>query len=438
MLSGFLQSTARAAARGWADPSAGIIEALTGGRRARSGVSVTDAAALGVPAVYAAVNVLAQTLAQLPCKVERQLSGGGSVAERNHPLYSVVHDLANPEMTSYDWRSTAVGHVALRGNHYSEIERDSSNRVIGLWPLRPDKMKIERAADGALHYIYTLPNGQDHTFRRDPRGIEPSPILHLRGLSSDGLVGYSPVTVAREALGLAIAAEGFGAAFFGAGAAPSMAIKLPGKIKPDAQTRLRNNFERLYSGLDRAHRIAILEEGMSIEKIGLSQQDSQFLETRRFQVEEIARIFRVPPHMLQDLSRATFSNIEHQAISFVVHTVMPWVVSLEQAMGRDLLSVKSWSTHQIKFAVDGLLRGDTQTRYAAYNIGRQGGWLSVNEIRRLEGLNPIKGGDEYLRPLNMTIAGGDGAPADPNDPEAARAALVAHHSEALARLLRAA
>lgn len=405
-------AAAGSAARGWASPSQALLESFTGGGRARAGVSVNEATALGVPAVYAAVNVLAQTIAQLPCKVFRRLPSGGRVAEINHPLYSILHDLANPEMTAYEWRSVTVGHLALWGNAFSEIERDSSGRVIALWPLRPDRMRIDRLEDGGLRYTYALPGNKSVEWIRPARSADPVPILHLRGLSGDGLIGYSPIRMMRESLGLAIAAEAFGAGFFGAGAAPSMVVKLPGKLKPDAQTRLRAGFERLYGGLDRAHRIAILEEGMTIEKVGIPPNDAQFLETRRFQIEEVARMFRIPPHLLQDLARATFSNIEHQAIAFVTLTLLPWLVSFEQAYARDLLSVKSFYTHEVRFSVDGLLRGDTASRFASYAIGRQWGWMSVNEIRALENLNPVAGGDEYLRPLNMEqIAAGKPDPA---------------------------
>lgn len=414
MLTAAIKSAGEAA-RGWAEPSKQLIQAFTGGLRARAGVSVNESNAFGIPAFYAAVNVLSQTIASLPCKVFRRLPNGGRVAEINHALYSVLHDLANPEMTAYDWRSVSVSHLAAWGNAYSEIERDSSNRVIGLWPMRPDRMSVSRRADGALVYEYTSPGtSKVFEFVRSPRSIDPSPILHLRGLSGDGIVGYAPLRVMRESLGLTIAAEAFGAQFFGAGASPSIAVKLPGKVKPDAMARLRASFERIYGGLDRAHRIALLEEGMSIDKIGIPPNDAQFLETRRFQIEEIARIFRIPPHLLQDLSRATFSNIEHQAISFVTMTLLPWLVSLEQAYARDLLSVKGFASHEVRFLVDGLLRGDTAGRYQAYATGRQWGWLSVNEIRGLENLNPVDGGDEYLRPLNMEqIAAGKNEKKDP-------------------------
>lgn len=408
------------ASRGWANPSAGLLEVLSAGRRSRSGVSVTEETALGVPAVYAAIQVLSESIAQLPCKVYRRLPKGGRIPEINHSLYSLLHDLANPEMTAYEWRAVTVAHLAAWGNAYSEIERDAAGRVVALWPLRPDRMTVSRdPVDGALLYRYALANGEMVTFRRDPRGLTPSPIHHVHGFSFDGLVGKSPIAVMRESIGLALAAESFGAAFFGSGASPSMLVKYPGKLPAPAQANLRNSLERMFGGLDRAHRVAILEEGLSVEKIGIAPNDAQFLETRKFQVTEIARIYRIPPHLLQDLERATFSNIEHLSIAFVTHTLLPWLVRFEQAYARDLLSVKSFVTHEIRFSVDGLLRGDTASRFAAYAVGRQWGWLSANDVRALENLNPVEGGDSYMVPLNMAAATGPAAV-----PDAARAALM--------------
>lgn len=351
-------------------------------------------------AVHNCTRILAETVASLPLPVYRRLPGGGKERATDHYLYPLLHDQPNPEMTSFEFRETLMGHLALWGNAYAEMERDGAGRVRALWPLRPDRMQIKRD-DRGLRYEYNLPDGKVAVLRQ-------TNIMHVRGLSSNGIVGYSPIRLAREAIGLALATEEFGARFFGQGSRPSGVLEHPGKLSEEAAKRLRKSWEEMHSGLSQAHRVAILEEGMSWKQIGIPPEDAQFLSTREFQVIEIARIFRIPPYLLQDFSRATFSNVEHTAISFVVHTVRPWLVRWEQSFKRDLFLPGERETYFAEFLVDGLLRGDIESRYRAYSVARQWGWMSANDVRELENMNPISGGDVYLIPLNMVPAGSTG------------------------------
>lgn len=377
--------------------TANFSDWLVGGRSV-AGVAVNERTALTSTAVFAAVDILSRTLASLPLPVYRRLPGGGKERAPTHTLYAVLHDLANPEMTSYEFRQALMGHLCLWGNAYAEVQHDNAGRVIALWPLRPDRISIRRD-DNGLIYTYQLPDGGQV-------GLRPPNIMHIRGLSSDGIVGYSPVRMAREAIGLALATEEFGARFFGNGSYPGGVLEHPGKLSDTAAERLKKSWEEMHKGLAQSHRVAILEEGMTWQQVGIPPEDAQFLETRKFQVAEIARIFHVPPHMLGDLERATFSNIEEQSIEFVVHTMRPWLVCWEQAIKRDLFTPSENKTYFAEFLVDGLLRGDTQSRYEAYAIGRQNGWLSADDIRELENMNPLPDGQGkvYLIPLNMVPA----------------------------------
>lgn len=379
-----------------ANPEPWLADALGGGRSA-AGVSVSANTALQSATVFACVRILAETVASLPLIVYRRL-GRGKERAADHYLYPILHDQPNPEMSSFEFREALMGHLALWGNAYAEIERDGAGRVVALWPLRPDRMSVARE-NGLLIYRYRLGNGEVT--------LPPRSVLHIRGLSGDGIVGYSPIRLAREAIGLALATEEFGARFFGSGARPAAILQHPGKLSEEAQKRLRQSVEEAHSGLSRAHRLMILEEGMQWHQVGIPPEDSQFLQTRSFQVEEIARIYRVPLVLLQHTEKSTSwgTGIEQFMIAFVVHTVRPWLVRWEQAIRRDLFLPGERGTYFAEFLVDGLLRGDVESRYRAYATARQWGWLSANDIRELENMNPIEGGDVYLTPLNMVPAG---------------------------------
>lgn len=365
-----------------------------------SGVDVNDQTALSCMAVYAAVRLISETIGSLPGHVMRHTEMGKEKA-LTHPLYSIIHEQPNPEQTAMEWRETAMCHLLLRGNHYSEKQYDQAGRLIALWPIHPDRVKIERAsANAALIYRITVPGGGEVRY-------SPEQVLHLRGLGANGVTGFSPIAMARQAIGLAIAAQEYGARLFANDTRPGGVLEHPGKLNDAAHKRLRESVENLHQGLGNAHRMMILEEGMKWSQVGINPDDAQFLESRKFSVTEIARMFNLPPHFLRDLERATFSNIEQQAIEFVVYTLRPWVVRFEQRLKIELLSPQDRVTHFIKFNVDGLLRGDIQTRYNAYHIAKQDGWINSDEIRELEDMNPIPGGDgqDYWQPTNMGVVG---------------------------------
>lgn len=376
--------------------------------RTASGVTITPDTAMQATTVYACVRILSETVASLPLPLYRRTGDRGRERAVDHPLYTLLHDAPNPEMTSFELRETLMGHVLLWGNAYCDIQTDGAGRVTALWPLRPDRMAVRRdKATGLIVYDYTLPG----TVTKVPLAADR--ILHIKGLSVNGLVGLPPIAMARQSIGLALATEEFGARFFSNNAQPGVVLEHPGKLGEEAYNRLRESWSETHSGLSNAHRVAILEEGMKLDKIGIPPNDAQFLETRKFQAVEIARIFRVPPHLIGDLDRATFSNTEQQSLEFVIHTIRPWLVRIEQAITRSLLMPAERRTYFAEFLVDGLLRGDTTSRYAAYATGRQWGWLSINDVRTLENLNPVDGGDAYLEPMNMTEAGSAPAPAAP-------------------------
>ena len=313
-----------------------------------------------------------------------------------HPLYRIIHDEPNSEMTSFIWREAMLTHLLLWGNSYSQIIRSGRGKVIGLYPLLPDHMEVDRdEKSGQLTYTYSTTKGE--TVR-----LRPEDVLHIPGLGFDGIMGYSPIAVEKNAIGLGIAAEEYGSKFFSNGATPSGILTHPNTVKnPKA---LREAWMEAYGGSSNSNRVAILEEGMTFTRISMPNNEAQFLETRKFQVSEICRIYRVPPHKIGDLDRATFSNIENQSISFAVHTIRPWLVRIEQAMNRALFPEKEKGTYYVRFNMDGLMRGDYKSRMEGYAIGRQNGWLNANDIRALENMNPIpeeQGGNVYLVNGNM-------------------------------------
>ena len=366
---------------------------LNGAGGTASGVRVTSDNAMQVMAVYACVKILAESLASLPFVMYEQ-NGKAKQRATGHSLYPILHDLPNPEMTSLELRETLMGHLALRGNAYANKVFDGAGRIIELWPLRPDKTEVKRSATGELYYEYTLPSGEK-------RYLMAYEVMHIRGLSPDGLMGYNPIALARQAVGLAMATEEFGARFFGNGAKATTVLKHPGKLSDKAFDRLTASWNERHQGLENAHRMAILEEGMDIVQVSIAPEDAQFLQTRKFQKSEIAGLYRIPPHMIADLEHATFGNIEHQSLEFVTYTLFPWLVRWEQAAYRDLLTPEERKRYFVRFQVNALLRGDIASRYTAYATAHNNGWMSANEIRELEDMNPYDGGDAYLMPLNM-------------------------------------
>ena len=366
-----------------------------------SGKTVTERSAMQMTAVYSCVRILAEAIAGLPLHVYRYKDDGGKEKAIDHSLYLLLHDEPNPEMSSFVFRETLMTHLLLWGNAYAQIIRNGKDEVIALYPLMPNKMSVERDDSGQLYYQY-LRSVDEVGGKSEPVILQPRDVLHIPGLGFDGLVGYSPIAMAKNAIGLAIATEEYGAKFFANGAAPSGVLEHPGTIK-DPQ-RVREAWQSQFGGSQNSGKIAVLEEGMKYTPISISPEQAQFLETRKFQINEIARIFRVPPHMVGDLEKSSFSNIEQQSLEFVKYTLDPWVVRWEQSMQRRLLSPDEKNKYFVKFNLEGLLRGDYQSRMNGYATARQNGWMSANDIRELENLDRIPaeaGGDLYLINGNM-------------------------------------
>ena len=368
-----------------------------------SGKRVNQKSAMQMTAVYSCVRILSEAVASLPIHVYRYNSKGGKEKALDHPLYFLLHDEPNPEMTSFVFRETLMTHLLLWGNAYAQIIRNGKGEIVALYPLMPDRMNVDRDENGKLYYEYTLSSEDAHTLKGSTVRLEPRDVLHVPGLGFDGLVGYSPIAMAKNAIGLAIAAEEYGSKFYANGAAPSGVLEHPGTLKDP--TKVRESWSETFGGSANSHKIAVLEEGMKYTPISINPNEAQFLETRKFQINEIARIFRVPPHMVGDLEKSSFSNIEQQSLEFVKYTLDPWVSRWEQSMIRSLFTKEEKTTYFIKFNVDGLLRGDYESRMNGYAIGRQNGWMSANDIRELENLDRIPaelGGDLYLINGNMT------------------------------------
>ena len=373
-----------------------------------SGKYVTERSAMQMTAVYCCVRILSEAVASLPLQFYRYTDDGGKEKAVEHPLYFLLHDEPNPEMTSFIFRETLMTHLLLWGNAYSQIIRNGKGEVVALYPLMPDRMKVDRDEHGRLYYEYTVYDSDDVDGRKGTNKVgrtvrlQPHDVLHIPGLGFDGLVGYSPIAMSKNAIGLAIATEEYGSKFFANGAAPSGVLEHPGTIKDPS--KVRESWQATFGGSGNANKIAVLEEGMKYTPISISPEQAQFLETRKFQIDEIARIFRVPPHMIGDLEKSSFNNIEQQSLEFVKYTLDPWVVRWEQSLSRALFTPEEKKKYFFKFNVEGLLRGDYQSRMNGYATARQNGWMSANDIRELENLDRIpaeEGGDLYLINGNM-------------------------------------
>lgn len=368
-----------------------------------AGKPVNERSAMQVTAVYACVRILAESVAGLPLHIYRK-DGQGRKLTTDHVLYRLLHDEPNPDMTSFVFRETLMSHLLLWGNAYAQILRDRAGRVIGLYPLLPDKIQVDRdKSTGEIFYTYTKTSDENPNIKSAGQmRLNKEAVLHIPGLGFDGLIGYSPIAMAKNAVGIALATEEYGATFFANGATPGGILEHPGVVKDPE--RLRSSWQAQF-GQKNSHKVAVLEEGMTFHQMTIPPEEAQFLETRKFQIDEIARIFRVPPHMVGDLEKSSFSNIEQQSLEFVKYTLNPWVIRWEQSLQKALLSESEKGKYFIKFNVDGLLRGDYQSRMNGYAVGRQNGWFSANDIRELENLNPIpeeEGGNLYLINGNMT------------------------------------
>lgn len=362
-----------------------------------SGLRIGPDGAVALTAVQACVRLIAETFATLPLPVYKRLDNGGKDRAPSHPLYKLLHDRPNPETTSVNFRETLQAHLLLWGNAFAEIERNGGDAPIGLWPIHPSRVSVRRE-NGRKSYVVEVDGV--------PVKLSQDEVLHIPGLSFDGLVGISPIQTARQAIGLTAATEKYGAKFFGSSARPTGYISFPGDLKDDAKKRLRAEWQGIYGGTDNAHKTPVLDRGMKWEPMDIPPEHAQFLETRGFQTAEIARLFRVPPHMIGDVERSTSwgAGIEAQTVGFLVFCLRPWLVRWEQVLNWELFGDRS--PFFCEFLVDGLLRGDSQARANALAIQRQNGIINADEWREIENMNPQPGGQGkvYLVPLNLVPA----------------------------------
>jgi HK97 family phage portal protein len=406
-------------APGWGPPGVGSLSSTL-----ISGVPITQDMALGVLAFTAGVRLIAEDIASLPLITYKRLDKGKERAP-NHPAYALLHDSPNPEMTAMVWRETGVGHMYTWGNWYAEKELNGYGVPVRLWPLRPDRMIKVEMKGGKRVYTYRLPDGSTEE-------LPARNIFHVPGFGFDGLVGYSRLTLMRRAIEAAMAVEEYGLRTFAQGARPGVTILSKNQLSKDAKRNIVDSWDENHKGLSNAQRTAILDEGMELDQIGFPPEDAQFLESRRFSVEEMARGLRLSPHKLSDYSRATFSNIEESNIDHVVGTLRPVAVRIEQQLNKDIIGDPVYFAEHL---FDALLRGKTLERAQANQIRIQSGTLSPDEAREMENQNPIAdgSGDTYLAPLNMTpldmlanaVASRTNTPAEPNPADTLLAALTA-------------
>ena len=372
-----------------------------------AGVRVDEESALRVSAVLACVKVLSETVASLPLIVYRRLPDGGKERASQHYLYLPLHDQPNPLMTKYTFWETLTHHVLLWGNAYAEIEYNARGEPIAFWPLSPTRVAVI-GNTRRIQYEISLDNGGIKT-------LPSSYILHIPGLGFDGIVGYSPIALMREAVGLALATEEFGAKFFSSGTHLGGYLETDRALSDTAYERLKRDVKS-GQGLENAHRLQILEEGLKYSKVTIPPEDAQYILTRKMQIAEIARIYRVPLHLVGETDKAaTFASVEQFQIQFIVHTVRPWLVRLEQILNTKLFLPTERREYFCEFLIDGLLRGDIASRYNAYAIGRQHGWLSADDVRRMENMNPLPDGQgkHYLIPMNMQVVSAAIRPDEP-------------------------
>ena len=382
-------------ARNWDYESGG----WAGNNRNPAGVRIDPETALRSTVVLACVRVLSSSVAGLPLHLYRRTADGGKEIARDNPLYRLLHDRPNSWQTSYEWREQIMLHLLTHGNAYIEISGAGASTELTV--LHPSRMKVERLPTGRLRYTYREDGGSSTVYAQDA-------IMHLRWMSDDGVNGMVPVEIAKDAIGLARACEIHGASFFGNGARPGIVLTTDQVLSPEAAENTRSQWERAHRGPDKAQRTAVLQGGLKIAEVGGNNQEAQFLEARRFQVEEVCRVYGVPPHLVGDLSRSSFSNIEQQSLDYVQNGLMPFLRRIESAIARDLVTDDSLFA---EFDVRGALRADAAGRASYYNAMWNLGVLSVNEIRAAENLNPVPDGDTRFVQLNMTTL--DRAAAEP-------------------------
>lgn len=387
----------RASVSGSAPPRDPVIASWFGGAQI-AGQVVTPETAMGVSAVFACVRVISESLAQLPLVLYRQLENGKERA-KDHPLYRILHTKPNRWQTPYEFKRMITGHAVLRGTGYASISSTNGEGVQEVIPLHPDRVRPFWAHNGMPAYEYHPTSGPTKVFLSHEMFV-------VRGYSDDGLVGINPIQSHRQTIGLTLAMQEHATSLFGNAVRPSGLLKMATHFKDDeARKRFKKSFKEAYAGSARSGETIVLEDGLDWTQIGLSSEDAQFIETANLQRSQIAAIFRVPPHKIGDLSKATNNNIEDQSKSFIEDTLGPWITGFEQAVTRDLIEESLQEELFAEFVLEALLRGNIEARYKAYATGRQWGWLSPNDIRKYENMNPIEDGDEYLKPLNMIPLG---------------------------------
>jgi len=377
----------------FASPDEWMINFFGGGVETDSGITVSEDTALNCMAVASCVTLIAGTAASLPLHVYKRLPGGGKERATNHPLYPILHDVANSEMTALQLRETLAGHLALRGVSYGYINWNRAGQVEEIWPLRPDLMTVERVG-GKLTYKYQMLSGKKYAW--------PAwRIWHTRWFSKDGITGLSPISLAREGIGLALATEKFGGKYFGAGTQVPGVVEYPAKIKDTK--KFIDGWNATRKALSKNQLLMILEEGMTFKDVGIKPEDAQFLQTRRFQDVKIAGFYHVPPHKIGELEHATYTNIEHQQIEWVINLMVFWLSRIEQEASRCLLTATERKTYFIEHVVDGLLRGDIAARFGAYQTAWQNSWMNADQILAKENMNPLPDGlgKKHWAPLNF-------------------------------------
>jgi HK97 family phage portal protein len=366
------------------------------GTSTSAGMRITPDAAKQIASVMACVRCISEDVGSLPLFIYRRLQNGGKERASGHPLYDLLHDRPNRWQTAMEFREMLQAHVELRGNGYAQIVSGPRGPVDQLIPLHPDRVRVLPLKNaGEVRYEVKQLDGTKTILLQDE-------VFHLRGLSSDGITGEGVLTWAKETMGAGLAQQDYANRFWQNGGQPSGVLEHPGRLTDVAAKKLADSFQNRFTGANR-HRVAVLEEGMKYNKLGITMLDAQFLEQRKFTRSEIAGLFRVPPHKIGDLEKATFSNIEQQSLDYVISCLQPRLIRWEQAISRDLILAP-----QVFFAehlIDGLLRGDIKSRYDAYGSAITNGWITRNEVRLRENLNPIDGLDKPLQPLNMAPSG---------------------------------
>lgn len=385
------------------------LQQLFGGGETDSGVVVNEANALTLSAYWNGVNIISAAIGFLPLVLYRRI-GQGRERAYTHPVYTLLHDRPNPYMDALVFRETLQAHLLTWGNGYAEIERNGAGGPKYLWPMAPNKVRPEVYDNGSkVQYIYTTPQNTTRT-------IQFENVLHFKGLGFDGIKGYSVVGHARNSLAAAKAVEQYGARFFKNNATPPAILEHPKTLTDESEKHLRESWEKMHKGTENAGRIAILEEGMKLHQIGIPPEDAQYLSTRKFSITEVARWLNIPPHMIKDLEKATFSNIEHLGIEFIVWTLTPWMKRWEFETTYKLISKDQRRTFFAEFVPAALLRGDTKSRFEAYRISIYSGWMNRNEVRNFENMNSADGLDGFLKPLNYEVVGAPAAEPEPEPP----------------------